>query len=228
MVISLRNCTLFVRRTTEANAPPANLNQGDFLIVKFGEGNFTYNLTRNFNYEMDRGRLDDVRRGDETPIDITIGGKYEYVQSVPVATGDASPLLDAYHNQLTLQEAFRGKMFDGVTTHPWVAAGIEREAWLVCTPYCVALELHSDLRRECPDVDTPGEASLFRFFRAESVEQDTSAGTVSITGRANILRPLVLNPAPANWLYSIDPGTVPLPFVKGSGTWNWPEDRRVV
>jgi len=230
MNIDLKNCTLFVRRTTEANTPPG-ADQGDYLIVKFGEGNFTYTVTRNFNYELDRGKLDDIRRGDEAPLDITLGGKYEYVQSVPAGIDPtASDLLNAYRNQLTIQEAMRGKKFDGgVTPHPWVAAGVEREPWLDCTPYCTALELHNDLRRECPDLTTvPGEALLFRYFRAEAVDHDVSAGTVSVTGKANILRPMALNPLPANWLYQVNPGDVPIPFLKGGGAWNWPEDRRVI
>lgn len=227
MKIDLKNCTLFIRRTTENNTPPGNGNQGDFMLVKFGEGNFTYTIRRNFTYELDRGLLDDVRRGDEAPLDISFGGKYEYILSVPVSTPvGATPLRDAYLNQVTLQEAMRGKILDGVTAHPWVTAGVEREPWLTCTPYCTALELHNDLRHECPDVDAAGEALLFRYFRAEAVDHDVKAGTVAVTGKANILRPMALNPHPTNWLYTIDPGVVPLPFLKGGGTWEWPLDPR--
>lgn len=233
MKIDLKNCTLFIRRTTEANTPPGNTNQGDFMLVKFGEGNFTYTIRRNFTYELDRGLLDDVRRGDEAPLDISFGGKYEYILSIPVPTpSGATPLRDAYVNQLTLQEALRGKILDGVSAHPWITAGIEREPWLVCTPYCTVLELHNDLRLECPDVDVPGEALLFRYFRAEAVDHDVKAGTVSVTGKANILRPMSLSPVPyprpkGTWEYAVDvPGVVPLPFLKGGGTWEWPLDPR--
>jgi hypothetical protein len=238
MKIDLKNCTLFIRRTSQANTPPpgGEADQGDYLIVKFGEGNFTYTIRRNIIYELDRGKLDDVRRGDEAPMDITFGGKYEYVMSIPAGSDPLrTDLANAYRNQLTIQEAVRGKKFDGSTAHPWLVpglspSGVEREPWLACTPYCTTLELHNDLRRECPDLlDTPGEAVLFRYFRAESVDNDTKAGTVAISGKANILRPNVLNPfpqggtGPVYWLYEIDPGEVPIPFLCPT---DWPYDRR--
>jgi hypothetical protein len=230
MKIDLKNCTLFIRRTPEAATPPGS-TQGDYLIVKFGEGNFNYTIRRNFTYELDRGKLDDVRRGDEAPLDVSFGGKYEYIQSInPGVDPLKTDLANAYRNQLTLQEAMRGKRFDPALTHPWVDAGVEREEWLACSPYCTALELHNDLRRECPDLlNVPGEALLFRYFRAEAVDNDTKAGTVAVTGKADILRPLALNPYPTSgtgpvfWPYEIDPGVVPVPFLCPDV---WPYDRR--
>jgi hypothetical protein len=230
MKIDLKNCVLFIRRDTAAVTPPGNGNQGDFMLVKFGGGNFTYTIRRNFTYELDRGLLDDVRRGDEAPLDISFGGKYEYILSVPVTPSPSvSDLRNAYLNQLMLQEAMRGKILDGVTAHPWVTAGLEREPWLTCTPYCTALELHNDLRHECPETHVRGEALLFRYFRAEAVDHDVKAGTVAVTGKANILRPMALNPwcaTPDEWPYTLNPGDVPIPFPKGDGTLMWPKDPR--
>ena len=229
MKIDLKNCTLFIRQTTVSATAPLEADQGNFMIVKFGEGTFNFTIHKNMTYELDRGKLDDVRHGDEAPIDVSFGGKYESIMSAPAVSNPAIPALRSlYRNQLTIPEALRGKMFDGVTTHPWNNVNLERENWLTCTPYCVALELHNDLRRECPDTTALGEALLFRYFRAESIDPDMKAGTLSVTGKANILRPMALSPGSANWLYGVDPGDIPLPFLKGSGTWNWPPDLREI
>lgn len=262
MKIDLKNCLLFIRRHTNHNTAPGDGERGDFILVKFGDGNFTWNIRRGYNYELDRGKLDDVRKGDEEPMDISFGGKYEWVSSFPIE-GDTNLVRGVYKNQLSIVEALRGKILDGESTHPWIGvedngdrdkAKIEREPWLApdasqgaCSPYCVALELHHDLRFECPDLDAPGEAYLFRYFRTESINADAKAGTITCSGRANILRPLVKNPYPTTsamtpkWLYENgeDPNTpegdeamIPLPFLRGDSTNDpqtdqyWPRDRR--
>lgn len=239
MKIDLKNVTLFIRRTTVTNVSPAVGVRGDYMVVKFGEGNLTWNIRRAFTYDLDRGLLDDVRKGDEEPLDVSFGGKYESVSSFPT-TASGQPQ-EKY--QLSIEEAVRGKMFNG-TVHPWITAGIEREGWLQCCPYCVQIETHNDLRKECPDIpQMPGEAMLFRFFRMETCDHDVKAGTVNVTGKCNILRPYVMNPFPRpsdfsppattgtpEWLYG--PDDDPKPFILGPSTVNpnddglWPYDRR--
>ena len=161
-----------------------------------------------------------MRRGDEVPIDISLTGKYEYIQSY-----GANAV-----NFLSLYEALDGTLLNG-SPSPWLTAGVapnvgpEIEPWLDCAPYCVALELHNDLRRECPDVVGPPpkyalpiEALLFRYFRAESHAMDVKAGTISISGKCNITAPLAqrVDDLP----YLVDDTPSPLN--------NWPADPRGV
>lgn len=233
MKIDLKNVTLFIRRTTWVRGLPSQSEAGDFIIVKFGEGNLTWNIRRAFSYELDRGLLDDVRRGDEEPLDVSFGGKYEFVSTIWTKP---SPPQRLSKYQLSLEEVVRGRMYDGATVHPWITAGIEREPWLQCSPYCVQLEAHNDLRKECPDVlAMRGEALLWRYFRAETCDHDAKAGTVNVTGKCNILRPYAMNPYPITggtpeWGYAVDAD--PIPFLANLGSVDpntaglWPPDRR--
>lgn len=186
MKIDLKNVNLLVlRRSNISSSTPMDPNTG--MVVKFGEGTFTWNLRDTINYELDRGRLEDVRRGDEVPIDISLTGKYEYIQQYGATMS----------GNLSLFEALDGTLLNGDPS-PWATEGTppgpEIEAWLDCAPYCVALELHNDLRRECPNITLAAsmlEATLFRYFRAESHAMDVKAGTIAITGKCNITDPLV-------------------------------------
>jgi hypothetical protein len=215
MKIDLKNVNLLVLRRSNLAANPMLVESG--MVVKFGEGTFTWNLRDTINYELDRGRLEDVRRGDETPIDISLTGKYEYIQAYGA---DVT-------NHLSLFEALDGTLLNGDPS-PWIAAvggapGPETEAWLDCAPYCVALELHNDLRRECPAVigpppiyPLPLEAILFRYFRVESHAMDIKAGTIAVTGKCNITDPLVQRVD--DFPYTVDELPTPLD--------NWPADPR--
>lgn len=251
MKIDLKNCTLFIRRTSYSNSPPAgNGDFGDFTIVRFGEGDFTFDPKTPFQYELDRGKLDDVRRGAEQPLEVSFTGKFE--QAISVQRSGGSGIVTIYRNQLSILEALKGRMADGVSQHPWLVAGkgIEREAWLGCSPYCVTLELHNDLRHECPDSNMAGEAYLFRYFRSEGRNCSLKGGTIQVQGKCNMLRPHVINPFPQGtqnqsltWLYKNGAATeggvkeLPIPFLSpyasgsyGSytlaGSGDWPIDKR--
>lgn len=191
MKIDLKNVNLLIlRRSNLAAEPMPNLTG---MVVQFGDGTFTWNLRDTINYELDRGRLADVRRGDQTPVDVSFSGKYEYIQEYGADHASHLSLFEA------LDGALLNDLVDGPgAPSPWLTAGsgatagIETEPWLDCAPYCVALELHNDLRRECPNLTGRFlEATLFRYFRAESHAMDVKAGTIAVTGKCNITDPLV-------------------------------------
>ena len=212
MKIDLKNVNLLVLRRSNLAAEPMSHLTG--MVVKFGEGTFTWNLRDTITYELDRGRLEDVRRGDEVPIDISFTGKYEYIQQF-----GANPLGTDY---LSLFEALDGTLANGDPS-PWQDAGTpptqgpEIEPWLECAPYCVALELHNDLRRECPNLTGNFlEAVLFRYFRVESHTMDVKAGTIAVAGKCNITDPLVQRVA--DFPYTVDDLPSPLD--------GWPDDPR--
>ena len=56
----------------------ATVKIGGIELV-MGEGNLTYSEKRNMEYKLDRGKLDDVRKGDEVPMDVKFDGKWEYI-----------------------------------------------------------------------------------------------------------------------------------------------------
>lgn len=49
------------------------------VALTIGEGNLTYSEKRNMEYKLNRGLLDDVREGDEIPMDVKFDAKWEYV-----------------------------------------------------------------------------------------------------------------------------------------------------
>lgn len=205
MKIDLKNCTLLILRARNLTSLAAT----NGLYVKFGDGTLTYNIRQNITYEKDRGKLEDVRRGDEVPLDVAITAKYEYIHNPPSITA-------AY----SITEALDGVDANG-TPVDWLdqtppVGGIDREPWLDCAPYCVQLELHNDLRYTCPNVLIPGEAYLFPFFRTEASNIDTKAGTIQITGKCNVTDPLTMRVGPGAtgypWPYNLEDPVIPLTY----------------
>lgn len=47
--------------------------------IKVGEGNLTFSEKRNIEYKLEKGLLDDVREGDQVPMDVKFDVKWEYV-----------------------------------------------------------------------------------------------------------------------------------------------------
>lgn len=68
-VIDLKDATISI-----------NGSGGD-ATLKIGEGNFTYSEKRNIEFVRDRGLLDNVREGDEEPIDVKIDAVWEFFSS---------------------------------------------------------------------------------------------------------------------------------------------------
>ena len=47
--------------------------------VKLGDGNLTWTVNREMEYELDRGNLDTVREGDQVPLDVVLDAVYEFI-----------------------------------------------------------------------------------------------------------------------------------------------------
>jgi len=47
-------------------------------IIKLGEGNLTWSEKRNIEFKLDTGKLDDVRRGDDVPMEVSLQFTWEY------------------------------------------------------------------------------------------------------------------------------------------------------
>jgi hypothetical protein len=130
--------------------------------INHGDGTFRWTERVNREYHRDRGLLDTVRNGDEEPVDITIDLNYEFI------TGDAG---------VTVEDAL--KKIGGAAA--WVSSSADP-----CEPYAVDIEVTHDL----PCTGVPDEKLLFADFRYESIDHDVRAGTITITGKANVTRPV--------------------------------------
>ena len=135
------------------------------LTVKIGEGNFSYTTARAREYILDRGTLDDVRDGDETPVDVRFDFVWEYIVS---ESSGATP---------TVEEALENTGAAAV----WVSTDSD-----ACRPYAVDLEI---LNAPGPSTCGDKETLTFSDFRHESLDHDLRAGTVACSGKCNITKP---------------------------------------
>ena len=138
------------------------------IAVKVGEGNLTYSDKRTMEYVKDRGKLDGVREGDEEPVEISLDAVWEFISS---PTGEVA----------TVEEAIKGT---GTGLAAFVTVGAD-----VCEPYACKIQVDNDLS-DC--AGTLGERLEFNDFRWETFDHDVRAGTLSISGMANIITPTKL------------------------------------
>ena len=58
------------------------------VTAKIGTGNLTFTEHNAMEYILDRGVLDDVRKGDEAPLDVRLDAVWEYIQSSTAGLAD--------------------------------------------------------------------------------------------------------------------------------------------
>lgn len=157
--IDMKNVTLVIKDDGGANS----------VSVTFDDGNFTWTRTTNREYVLDRGVIDTVRDGDQAPLEVSFQGRYDYIK------GDSpdTTLYDALHQE--------GEASAWVSS----ANGTPGQA---CAPYCVDLYL-TNTPTCSGGLSNPIEELLFQFFRVESCAVDTSAGTLDVSGKCNVLKP---------------------------------------
>lgn len=143
---------------------PANDDVITFLPiqidVKIGEGNLTWTEAREMTYVLDRGSLDTVRQGNDVPLQVSLEFMFE---SVTQGTNEAVTPVDAL------------KGVGGAAD--WTSSSTD-----TCEPYAVdILVVHTP---PCGNVDS--ETIVFEDFRYESLEYDLQAGTIAVSGQANV------------------------------------------
>jgi len=142
------------------------------LEITIGEGNLTYTEARNIEYTLDRGNLDEVREGDQGPVDVSIDLVWEYLRG-----SSASGALP------TVEEAFK-KIGNAAA---WVSTDTD-----TCRPYAVDLVVtYAPVPASCGDK----EVITLPDFRYESLDHDLRAGTVSVSGKCNVTRASVVRSA---------------------------------
>lgn len=134
------------------------------LELTIGEGNLTYTEARNIEYTLDRGLLDEVREGDEVPVDVAFDLVWEFLTAVVSSGGIPTP------------EDFMKKVGNA-------SAFISTDAD-VCRPFAIDIELtHAPA---CGGITS--EVILLSDFRYESIAHDLRAGTLAVTGRCNVTK----------------------------------------
>lgn len=142
------------------------------VTVKVGEGNLTYTEARTIQYTRDRGVLDEVREGDEEPVDVRMDFTWEYLTSVTTTGGTP-----------TIEEALK-KEGDA---HDWTSSDAD-----ACRPYAVDLEVTI---APTPSACGDQEVITLSDFRWESLDHDLRAGTVSVAGKCNVTRATIVRSA---------------------------------
>jgi hypothetical protein len=131
-----------------------------FINVKIGEGNISYVEKRNIEYKLDRGRIDSVRLGNDSPVEVKVAFTWETLASL---TGDPP----------TVEEFLK-------RTGP--AANYVNAASDPCTPYSVRL-----IVTDTPPCTTIAP-TLYQFdnFLWEELNHDVKNAQVDITAKCNI------------------------------------------
>jgi len=133
------------------------------ITVTVGEGNFQWTERVTREYTLDRGVLDEVRNGDEAPVDVNFAFTWEQISS---DSADTATLEDVLKNQNAAAD--------------WVSSDAD-----ACRPYAVDLIITNT-----PDCVTGDiEVLTFSDFRYEELSHDLRAGTIACTGKCNITMP---------------------------------------
>jgi hypothetical protein len=128
------------------------------LTVKVGEGNLTFSEKRNMEYILDRGRLDDVREGDQVPMDVSMQFVWDYIKG----TGVLPSVRDALKQQ-------------GAAS-TWRSSDPD-----TCRPYAVNIQIFYS--PNCSGTDK--EKIALEDFRWEEFSPDLRNGQISVSGKCN-------------------------------------------
>lgn len=152
--IDLKNATITIR---DGATPTANE-----LEINIGQGTLTFSEKRTMEYTLNRGALDEVREGDEQPMDVSFDIVWEYVKGTTGTSGVPSPI-DAL------------KHINAAST--WTSSDSD-----ACRPYAVDLEI-----AYVPSCSTGNnETIILPDFRYEDLAYDIKAGTIRCSGKCNV------------------------------------------
>jgi hypothetical protein len=132
------------------------------VSIKIGEGTLTFTERKNMDYTLDRGTLDEVREGDEVPMDVKFDFVWEYIKANTSSGGTP-----------TIEDAL--KQIGNAAT--WVSSDAD-----TCRPYAVDLEV---LNEPTPAACGDKETITLPDFRYEQIDHDPRTGQISVTGKCN-------------------------------------------
>lgn len=135
------------------------------LSIKIGDGDLKYTENPTYQYFNDRGILDTVRLGEDTPMDVDLNFVFEHITT---GTGETIAPMDALKQTGSASE--------------WVSSATDK-----CEPFSVDLIVEQD-----PPCGT-NEKDIFTFpdFRADKREASFKDANIAITGRCMATEPIV-------------------------------------
>lgn len=137
------------------------------VVAKIGEGNLTYDERRNVEYTLDRGTIDEVRLGDETPLEVSFQFTWIY--------------LSGSSGSVTMESIIKGA--DGQTSSDADA----------CRPYACDIVIDLDPSVNNSNCTTGHQIITLADFRWEQLSHDVRAGQVSCSGKCNITEATIDN-----------------------------------
>ncbi len=148
--IDLKHAVLTMKDKDAANS----------LEIKIGEGNATWTEKINRIYTKNRGLLNDVRDGEEEPVEVSLDFIWEFLKS---ASGDPPSPIDVLKNT--------GEASD------WVSVDDDE-----CRPFAIDIEIL--YTPPCGGVDK--ERIILEQFRYEQLQFDLRNATVAVSGKCNV------------------------------------------
>ena len=153
--VTLKNVTLKIKDgTTTPNT----------LTVAIGEGNFQWSERRNMEYTLNGGSIDEVREGDDVPMEVNFDATLDYVMG-DTGSGETVSIADALRKENSASN--------------WTSTDSD-----ACRPYAVDLEITNNPGASCGDTET----LTFSDFRMEDISYDLRNGSVSVSGRCNAVK----------------------------------------
>lgn len=146
-----------------------DLNGVNTLEVKIGEGNLSFTEKVNRIYTKDRGLLNDVRDGDEEPLEVSMDFIWEFLKS---DTGNPPSPYDVLKNEGEASS--------------WVSVDVD-----ACRPFAIDIEI----LYEPPCGGEKDEKIVLEDFRYEQLQFDLRNASVAMTGKCNVTRPTITREA---------------------------------
>lgn len=129
------------------------------LDLKVGDGNITFDETRTVEYVKDRGKLSEVRLGDEMPMDVSFDIIWSFLKAV--STLDITP-----------EDALKQR--GGAAA--WVSSDSD-----LCAPYAVDIEIWYDPQCTTQKI----ESILLPDYRYEKLNHNAKSGMIASSGKCN-------------------------------------------
>jgi hypothetical protein len=135
------------------------------LAAKVGDGNLQFTEKRNIEYKMDRGFVDTTRLGNQEPMEVKLEFNWIFLRG---DTGDYTA--NNWVNVISIRDAF---------TQTGGAS-----AWVSSDTVDVVI-----LYAPCAGKT---ETITLKYFRYEQLDYDAKAGTISVSGKCNVVAPTLI------------------------------------
>jgi len=153
-------------KNTELKMQDGTTPTANEIVIKVGEGNLTYSENRTIEYTLDRGRIDEVREGDEVPMDVSFDLLWEFITGNTDSAGVPPTVEDVLKNQ------------NNAAT--WISSDPD-----TCRPF--AVDVIAENVPVCGAGAPTQEQEFITLpdFRYETLDHDLRAGTIAVSGRCN-------------------------------------------